>query len=101
MSGEAPAQAPAMTDCRGVPITPGCKVAQRGQMGQGWYDPSRGALERNAGATGTVVKIGRTRVHVDFGRTKRELFGRNAADEPAIDSVAPDLLRVITEGEGR
>lgn len=59
------------------------------------HDPGRGALYGNAGQSGTVVGWGRTRIKVDFGRTKLESFGRVATSEPIIDSVHASLLTVI------
>lgn len=92
---------PIMADCAGAEITRGCTVRQVSPAGQPWYAPDMGALICNAGETGTVVGMGLTRVRVDFGRTKRALFGRQVTDEPAIDAVAPGMLRVVVAGEGK
>jgi hypothetical protein len=56
-------------------------------------------LQVNAGETGVVVGIGRSRVRVDFGRTKKVHFGREDAGEPVIDTVHPDML-TVQEAEG-
>lgn len=81
-------------DCSGRPIHIGDTVRQS-RNGIRWFEPAEGALKINAGATGTVTAVGRTRVAVDFRRTKRTNYGSTATEEYVIDRVSGDSLTRI------
>lgn len=60
------------------------------------HDAAKGALMSNAGNTGVVVALGRTRVQVQFkGRTRMRNFIRT--DEPITDKVAGEWLRILSD----
>lgn len=84
-------------DVAGNPIRVGDTVKQSGANGHPWWNPERGALWVNAGETGTVTALGRTRVVVDFGRTKRDAFGTVESQEPVLDRVQADMLLVVAK----
>lgn len=86
-----------LTDDAGTPIRVGDTVRQAGASGTRWYNPALGALLVNAGERGTVVGLGRTRVRVDFGRTKRDFWGTMGTDKPVIDVVNATMLTVVQE----
>lgn len=86
-------------DSAGALIHIGDTVRQASATGVRWSNEQLGALQVNAGETGVVVGIGRSRVRVDFGRTKKVHFGREDAGEPVIDTVHPDML-TVQEAEG-
>jgi hypothetical protein len=88
---------PVLTDDAGVEIRVGDTVRQAGASGTRWYNPALGALLANAGERGIVVGLGRTRARVDFGRTKRDVFGTVGTDEPIIDVVHTSMLTVVKE----
>ena len=79
-----------LTDNAGVAIGVGDVVRQRNA-----FNPNLGALLSNAGQTGIVVGLGRTRVQVDFGRTKRGAFGTIGTDKVVIDLVHATMLTVV------
>jgi len=85
-------------DSAGVLIRIGDMVRQASASGLRWSHEQLGALQVNAGETGVVVGIGRSRVEVDFGRTKKVGFGRVDTGEPVIDNVHPDMLTVLVPG---
>jgi hypothetical protein len=80
---------PAIQDVDGVTIEVGARVVQLAVS-----DPSKGALASNAKCKGTVVRLLRTKVEVQFdGRTKfRHKVG---TDEDATDKINPEYLLVI------
>jgi hypothetical protein len=84
-----------LTDNAGVAISVGDVVCQRSAAGTPWFHSNLGALLSNAGQTGIVVGLGRTRVQVDFGRTKRDAFGTIGTDEVVIDVVHATMLTVV------
>jgi hypothetical protein len=90
----------AFFDSAGVPIRVGDTVCQASASGLRWSHEALGALQVNAGETGTVVGTGRSRVWVDFGRTKKIGFGRVDTGEPVLDTVHPDMLTVQVPKEG-
>lgn len=85
-----------LIDAAGAAINVGDTVRQSNTAGTPWFHSDRGALLANAGETGTVVGLGRTRVRVDFGRTKRDVFGTVGTDEAVIDSVRATMLTVVS-----
>ena len=84
-----------LTDNGGYEIRTGDTVRQVNEYGTPHYDAAAGALLTNAGQTGTVVGLGRTRVKVDFGRTKTLVFGRTGTNESVIDNVHTSMLVVV------
>ena len=91
---------PPLTDNGGYEIRVGDIVRQVNQYGTPCYHVAAGALLANAGQTGTVVGLGRTRVKVDFGRTKTLVIGRSGTDEPVIDKVHASMLTVQVPAQG-
>lgn len=87
-----------LLDSAGVLIRIGDTVRQASATGLRWSHEQLGALQVNAGGTGTVVGIGRSRVQVDFGRTKKVGFNRVDTGESVIDTVHPDMLTVQVPG---
>lgn len=89
-----------LTDATGSRrITVGDKVRQASPQGTPWVDENAGALWCNAGQTGTVLRLGRTRVRVDFGRTRRDRFGTVESTERVVDVVHARMLTVVPDGE--
>ena len=86
-----------LNDAAGRKVRVGDKVRQANASGTRWYNSALGALLVNAGEHGTVVGLGRTRARVDFGRTKRDVFGTVGTDEPIIDIVNTTMLTVVQE----
>lgn len=84
-----------LVDGAGTAIRVGDVVRQATARGIAWYDPGRGAMLVNAGKTGRVVGIGRTRVRVDFGRNKQSVFGQVDTDEAVIDRIEASMVTVI------
>lgn len=87
-------------DSAGALIHIGDTVRQASASGLRWSHEELGALQVNAGKTGVVVGIGRSRVRVDFGRTKKIHFGSEDTGEPVIDTVYPDMLTVQKDEGG-
>lgn len=82
-----------MKDSKGVAITVGCRIRQRNV-----FDPGKGALLGNAGQTGTVKGLGRTRAVVQFdGRCKWDGF--KMTDEGKTDRVHAQYLEVLPATE--
>lgn len=87
-----------LLDTTGARLHVGDMVRQCNADGHPWADPYQGALWVNAGQTGTVIALGRTRAEVDFRRTKRGVWGTQAAEESVIDKVRSDMLTVVMTG---
>lgn len=75
-----------LTDNGGYEIRIGDTVRQVNEYGTPSYDSAAGALLANAGQTGTVVGL---------GRTKTLVFGRLGTNEPVIDNVHTSMLVVV------
>jgi hypothetical protein len=89
-----------LCDGAGAEIRVGDTVRQANAAGTPWFHPDKGALLVNAGERGTVVGLGRTRVRVDFGRTKRDVFGTVESTEAVIDVVNATMLTVVERAAG-
>lgn len=87
-------------DAAGTPIAVGDIVRQANVDGSRWWDGRKGAQLGNAGAIGVVTKTGHRRVHVDFGRTKRDRWGTIATDEPVTDYVDGSMLTILDDPKG-
>jgi hypothetical protein len=87
----------AIKDTRGAVIGIGDAVRQCSDLGTPWYDPNKGAILTNAGQTGTVTGLGRTRVRVDFGRTRRDVYGSVESTEYVTDNVAASMLTLVDD----
>lgn len=80
---------PEIQDADGVTIEVGARVVQLAVS-----DASKGALASNVKCKGTVVRLLRTKVEVQFdGRTKFK--NKIGTDEDATDKIAPQYLLVI------
>lgn len=78
-----------MKDHNGVEITEGCRVRQRNV-----FHARLGALKVNAQREGTVGRLFKAKVEVQFdGRTA--FNGFTATDEPKIDRVHAQYLEVL------